>query len=185
LGRTRDVPREPHPPNAWHHDHVPLFATTSVRKLLLVFMGCALFVAGGIFLLLNPFEDSSADAISLWFVIAVFGLGAIGVLVVLLLPRQRLAIDSYGITWTPYSDQSIPWSAISGLAVMTIGRSQYLELELSEPDRYPPRRRPQRPRSSLSTTLLGGDIYVPLRTLDRSVEDITSAISSYVPSLDS
>jgi hypothetical protein len=114
-------------------DHVPFLASTSVRKLLLVFLACALFVAVGIFLLLNPGEDPSADATMLWFAIAVFGLGAIGPLVMLILPRSRLAIDSYGITWTPYGDQSIPWSALSGLAVITIGRSQYLDWSSANP----------------------------------------------------
>lgn len=161
-------------------------ATTSVRKLLLLALVFCGFVALGIFLLLNLGADSVEKEIELWFVIAFCGVGVVIPLGLLVLPRPRLTIDSYGITWTQRSDQTIPWSALSDLDVLTIGRGRqkFLGLFLSDPDEYPPRRQPKRRGPSLETKLCGADVYVPISMLNTSTKNVLNAVDQYWPPRD-
>jgi hypothetical protein len=99
--------------------------------------------------------------------------------------RQRLTIDSYGITWTQRSDQTIPWSAITDLDMLTVGRRQsFLTVWLTDPDKYPPSRRPRRTGPSLSTKMYGGDVHIPVSMLNTSAKLVMSAVAQNWPPRD-
>lgn len=111
-----------------------------------------------------------------------FGLCAIVFLAQFVLPKPRLTIDSYGITWTQRSDWTIPWTDIKDADILTVGRSQrFLVLWLSEPDRYPPRRRPLLPGPSLTNRMYVGDVHIPLGTLTVSWKVVWTAVEGHAP----
>jgi hypothetical protein len=158
-----------------------LVATTSVRKLLLLLVGCAVAVTLGVWMVQSPLQDRREESLfGGWLCIVFFGLGGIVALVQLVVARPRLTIDSYGITWTQRSDQPIPWSAISDIDLLKVSRSGYfLRLWLVDADHYPPTRRPKRPGPSLSTRMYGGDVFIQLSVLDTSAKKVMGAVDQY------
>jgi len=97
-------------------------------------------------------------------------------------PRHTLTIDGFGITWTQRSDKTIPWSAITDLGILTVGRRQnFLALCLVDPDRYPPAHKRKRSGPSLSARIYGGDVHIPLSMLNTSGKAALSAVDQYWP----
>ena len=161
---------------------MPFVATTSLKRLALLLLASAAFVAIGIVMVRYPRPDHILDVVGGWLGIAFFGLCGLVFLVQIVGTHPRLTIDSYGITWTQRSDQTIPWSAIADLNTLTVGRRQnFLALCLVDPDRYPSARKPKKPGPSLSTRLYGGDVHIPLSMLSTSAKDVLSAVAQYWP----
>lgn len=159
-----------------------LSATTSLRKLLLFVLASLAFVAFGAWMVRNPGEDEVKAILAGWLTIVFSGLVAIVSLAQLVLPKPRLTVDSFGITWTQRSDQTIPWTSIEEVNILTVGRSQrYLVLWLSEPERYPPRRQPRRAGPSLTTRMYGGDVHIPLRNLTVPWKGVWTAVEGHAP----
>ena len=159
-----------------------LSTTSSRKKLLLLLLGSLLFVAVGAWIVRDPGADIVQVILGGWLSISFFGLCAIVLLAQFVLPKPRLTIDSYGITWTQRSDRTIPWTDIKDVDMLTVGRSQrYLVLWLSEPDRYPPRRQPRRPGPSLTNRMHGCDVHIPLGTLTVPWKVVWAAVEDHAP----
>jgi hypothetical protein len=134
----------------------------------------------------SPLQDRYVESlVGGWLCIAFFGFGVIVTLVQIVGTHQRLTIDSYGITWTQRSDQTIPWSAIADLDMLTVARRQnFLTLWVTDPDAYPPSRKPRRSGPSLSTKMYGGDVHIPISMLNTSSKNVMGAVEQYWPPRD-
>ena len=165
---------------------MPFVATTSLRKLVLLLLGCLGFVAVGVLIVRSPLQDCELESlVGGWLSITFFGFCGVVALVQIVGRRQRLKIDSYGITWTQRSDQTIPWSAITDVDILTVGRGQrFLTLWLVDPERFQPAKKPRRSGPSLATRLYGGDVHIPLSPLNTSFKDVLSAVDQYRPRRD-
>lgn len=166
-------------PTCWHTHDVPLSATRSVPRLLLLVLGSLLFVAAGWWLVSS---GGIQNLIAGWASMVFFGACGIVALVQVVRPKPVLTIDAYGVTWTAHSDQTIPWAAISDLGILKPSRGAgFLVLVLEDPSRFPPRRPSRRSGPSLSKKWYGGDVFVSLGTLNTSAKAVMAAVDQYWP----
>jgi hypothetical protein len=164
---------------------MPLVATPSWKRWLLVALGCAALVAVGVLMLSYPRdEDLVKDLVGGWLSIVLGGFGTVVALAQFLGTHQTFRIDDFGITWTQRSDQTIPWSAITDLEVLTISHQSFLAASLTQPDAYPPRRKPLLPITSLNKRIYGGDVHIPISMLDASSKQVLAALDQYRPPRD-
>jgi len=160
-------------------------ATTSIRKNALLLLGCAAFVAIGIWMVRSPLQDREIESlVGGWLSIMFFGFGGVVALAQIIVMRDRLTIDSYGITWTRRSDQTIPWSAIADIDVLTIGHQRLVGIYLSQPAGYPPRRRLLMWTAPLNKRIYGGDVYIPTILWNVSSKQVLAAVEQYWPPAD-
>ena len=163
---------------------MPFVATTSLRKMLLLLVFCAAFLTIGVLMVMYPTQDDIFKSyFGGWLSIACGGLGVIVCLVLIRAPF-RLSIDGYGITWTQWSDQTIAWSAISDIGVMTMGLQTLIGISLREPGAYPAHRRLLNLAAPLNKRLYGGDIYVAASLLGTRSKNVLAALDQYWPPRD-
>jgi len=154
-------------------------ANVSRRRTALLVLGAVVFVAIGFLMLRAPGHDIFR-LLSGWAAILFFGLcGLIG-LSQLFRSGPDIRIDERGIWWRRWSDQRIPWSAITAFYTASVGRTSFLCLKLADRDAYP------------STRVLGkfaglnrasgfGDIAVGVTGTDRSFAELIAAVERVAP----
>jgi hypothetical protein len=160
---------------------MPFVATSSrLRQVQLLVMFAAL-AAGGVFIALHARPGNPLDAFVGWGCLFIFGLGGILALMRVLGPRKTLTVESRGITWTERSDQTIPWSAITGIQTRAIGKQRIIMLTLAQPDAYPPTSTSSRIAKVVNRAVSSSDVHLSVGDTDRSVDEVLAAISLYWP----
>jgi hypothetical protein len=145
--------------------------------LLIVSAAAAL----GAFMALQPRPNHPLDAFAGWVCLVVFGLAGILALIRVLGPRKTLTVEPRGITWTQRSDQTIPWSAITGIQILTTGKQRIIALSLARPDEYPPTSISSRVAKVINRAVSSSDVHLSVGDTDRSVDEVLAAISAYWP----
>lgn len=111
---------------------------------------------------------------------AVFGLFAIGCVRQLLRTEPVIEIGPEGVQWRRWSDQRVPWSAITRAAVRRVRYQRFVCLWLADPSAYPPARRLG--KFSRANKALGfGDLPLATGGLDRRTDELVAAIAVYLP----
>ncbi|MEZ0367261.1 STM3941 family protein [Mycobacterium sp. pUA109] len=89
-------------------------------------------------------------------------------------------VDDAGIYWQRWSEQVIPWSAITRISERKVKRSRFACLFLHDRAAYPSRGILGYLKS-LSTPTGYGDISVTMTETDRSFDDLMAAIERFAP----
>lgn len=89
-----------------------------------------------------------------------------------------IRIDERGIWWRRWSDQRIPWSAITALYPASVGRTSFLFLKLADRDAYPSTR-VLRKFAGLNRASGFGDIAVGVTGTDRSFAELIEAVERF------
>jgi len=158
---------------------MPFVASTSVKRTVPLTLMCVAIVGIGILMLLYP-RDESLDAFGGWLLIG-SGIVGGGILLRKLARRIMLVIDANGIAWSDYGDETIPWSAISDISILSVGVQRFLAVSLLDPSRYPSRWTRRGWGPSLNTRFYKADMFVTSVLLDRSFEDVVDAVDEHWP----
>lgn len=152
------------------------------RSGLLV-AGSAMFVVAGLWLIgvFGPPPSTSLKAqIAGWAGIVFFGLCGLGWSRRLFQSGLEMRIDSNGVYWRRWSDQTIPWSAIERIDMMRMRNQRFVGLFLKDPKAFP------------SSTILGkaagankamgfGDIALTPMGSDKSFDEMAAAVERFAP----
>lgn len=111
---------------------------------------------------------------------ALFGLLAIGCVRQLLRTDPVIEIGPEGVLWRRWSDQLVPWSAITRVAVRRVRYQRFVCLWLADPSAYPPARRFGK-LSRVNKALGFGDLPLATGGLDRHTDELVAAIAAYRP----
>jgi hypothetical protein len=92
--------------------------------------------------------------------------------------NEELRIGPAGIRWTPWSDQTIPWSDVIDVTTWKHRGQSVIVLHLRDATRFP-----GKPAGAafagVNRMLTGGDIAISLTGMDRSFRDGLSAIERF------
>lgn len=158
-------------------------ACPSPWRIVRLICGALVFVAMGAWMVgafgappsTGRYSPAMVAAIG-WGSIAFFGLCAVVGIGRLFATGEELRIDRSGIRWTRWSDETVPWSAISDVTVWQFKGQKTIILHLHDPARYPG-------RGILGFTakgnrsLTGGDIGISMNGMDRSFDEAMAAIA--------
>jgi hypothetical protein len=95
----------------------------------------------------------------------------------LLNPGDEIVIDGNGIKWRQWSDQLIPWDAITDIRVAVVRGRRFVCLYLREPAQYPSTRLLGR-MAGVNRSLGFGDIALNVSGTDRTHDDLVEALES-------
>lgn len=109
-----------------------------------------------------------------------FGLFIVGGVRQLQRTEPVIEIGPEGVIWRRWSEQLVPWSAITRAAVRRVRYQRFVCLWLAEPAAYPPARRFGK-LSRLNKTLGFGDLPLATGGLDRRTDELIAAIEVYRP----
>jgi hypothetical protein len=158
----------------------------SRARLALLLLAAVLFVAGGLWMA-GMFGDPptsrrySPEVVKFvgWACLAFFGLCAVVIARRMFEGGDALRIDRTGITFTAWSDQTIPWSEITEISEWSMRGQRSIILHLRDPDRFPG-------KGVLGITakanraMTGGDVPISLSGTDRSYGDALAAIERFL-----
>lgn len=167
-------------------------ARASIGGTALLVLGSLAFVVAGLCFVISPDALAGPDGPP-WMrgmpglVIAIgaaavlfFGLTAMVGLRQFLRRGAVVTIDAAGIRWRRWSDATIPWDAISQVAVTEMMNQRFLSLWLADPAAWP--------STSLSGRLAAanrgmgyGDITIAPAGLDRGAEAMWAAVEHFAP----
>lgn len=154
-------------------------ADVSRRRNALLVLGAVVFVGIGFLMLRAPGHDIFR-VVSGWAAILFFGLcGMIGISQ-LFRSGPDVRIDERGIWWRRWSDQIIPWSAITALYPASVGRTSFLCLRLVDRAAYPSTRALGK-FAGLNRASGFGDIAVGVTGTDRSFTELIAAVERFAP----
>ncbi|MCR5869886.1 MULTISPECIES: STM3941 family protein [unclassified Sphingomonas] len=94
-----------------------------------------------------------------------------------------MEIDARGILWRRWSDQVIPWSAITRAEPRAIRGQQFLCLWLDAPERYPARSTLGW-LASLNKGMGFGDIALAVQGTDQSFQRLLEVVGNHLHALD-
>ena len=163
-------------------------ARSSPARMAMLVGIAAAFVTGGLWMVgaFGPPPTSGrygpvATMVIGWASIIFFGLcGVIG-LTRLFDTRELLHIGSAGISFTPWSEKTIPWSAIIDVTIWSHRRQRVIVLHLANPARFPSKAGLANMLTGLNRTLTGGDVCISLTGADRSFDEAMAAIDQFRP----
>jgi hypothetical protein len=162
-------------------------ANSSRWRIALMILGCAGFVAIGLWMIGAvgdlPSLRRLPSAVRLgigWLGIIFFGFCGVSWIKRLSSGGEELRIDSVGIRWVRWSEQTIPWLEIGDVTTWSYKGQKSIILRLRNPARFPG-------RGFLGWTgkanraLTGGDIALSLASTDRSFDEAMTAIERFRP----
>ncbi|MDB5705650.1 MAG: hypothetical protein JWN66_2766 [Sphingomonas bacterium] len=157
----------------------PAFAAYVSRwRIGLLVIGALGFVAAGIFMLRDP-KDLFIVAIG-WAGILFFGLCAIVGARQLFRFAPVMEVDARGVRWRRWSNDLIPWSAMSRIEVQGAGLGSFVCLWLHEPELY--RSRHLMGWLAGANKAMGfGDIPLNIMGTDRRFDDLVEAFDRFAP----
>lgn len=163
---------------------MPFEAEFSRPRFVLLTLGCLLFAVAGLWMSgvfgAAPSADTTTRVIG-WLTVPFWGLLALSSARRLLRPGVELRIDRAGIFSRTWSDQVIPWSAITGFREVTINRQRALCLTTSDPSAFPPKGRLMRATRRLNRLVGFGDVWISMGNLNRNHTEIRSAVMEFAP----
>ena len=154
-------------------------ANVSRGRIALLLLGAIAFIAIGIFMVRGANRDPESALIG-WASILFFGLCGVVIAGQLFRSGVDIQIDARGILWRRWSDETIPWAAITSLYPDSAGRQPFLCLTLFDPDAY---------RSthimgkfaSINRYMQFGDISITIMGTDRSFGELLAAVERFAP----
>lgn len=157
-------------------------------RIVLLILGALAFVAIG-FLMIGAFgEPPRSDRYSPimmsaigWSAIIFFGLCAFAAGKRLFETGEELRIGRNGIQCRRWSDELIPWSAISDVTIWSTRGQRFIILHLFDPPSFPRRRGALGKLAVANRVLTGGDVCISLTTTDRSFGEAMAAIEQWRP----
>ena len=150
-------------------------ARVSVWRTGGLVLASAAMIALGTYLFRGPDPVLKAVAVG---PILMFGLFVVGGLRELLRTQPVIEVGPQGITWRRWSDQVVPWSAITRVAVRRVRYQRFVCLWLADPAAYPPARKFG--KMSWANKALGfGDLPLATGGLDRRTDELAAAIGAY------
>ena len=115
----------------------------SLKKAVLLLLGCLAFVAIGIWIVINPEEMAArypAVLVMLLGVVCIvfFGIGAVMAIKALINKKPALIINTAGLTINPgqLGMAIIKWNDIMGFSDYKIGRQKFVMVQLNDNDKY-------------------------------------------------
>ena len=90
----------------------------------------------------------------------------------------QIRISGSGIYSRQWSEQTIPWGAVTEVSVWRFKRNKFLILHLVRPEHYPPTTFSAK-MAKANRTLTGGDIAIDLTGMDCSFDEASVAIEYY------
>ena len=156
-------------------------ARNSRWRLALMFLGCAAFVAIGLWMVGAFGADHPQGLMAIlsgWLCTLFFAVCG-----VIALMRMRdadvvMRIDARGIWWKQWSDSVIPWSNISGVGIVTMHRQKMLGVALH--DRSASRASTLLGRlASANEALVGYPVSLNVTGTDRSFDDLVEAVERF------
>jgi hypothetical protein len=111
-----------------------LVLRNSKKRNVLLLLGCGVFVAMGIFIVLKD-HSSKAQMVG-WANILFFGLGMVVACFALADTRPRITIDEHGITDRTLKVGLIEWADITGATVYSINATKFIGLDLVDEEKY-------------------------------------------------
>lgn len=163
----------------------PFVAFNSRKRLVLMLLGCLLFVVGSLWMV-GAFGEPpqgrgrrSGLAWVGWLGIPFFGALALVAIAKLRDRKPRLVVDEEGILWSSWSGETIPWREIERVVDHQIAGQTVFGVYLHDPARCPPTRWTGR----LSVRQRGfgmGDMSINLSGTDRSAEELRAALDSFM-----
>ncbi|MBX3594947.1 STM3941 family protein [Sphingomonas sp.] len=113
-----------------------------------------------------------------WLILLCAGAGLAVIVRQMLRTGPVVEVDARGIRWSRWSDEVIPWAAITRIEPQVMGRQLFLCLWLDQPDRYPCRS--LLGRLAWANRRMGfGDIALNMQGLDRSFDDLLAAVEPH------
>jgi hypothetical protein len=155
-------------------------------RLIMLFVGCLLFVAMGAWMAwglpapqvvqVAPNADRWARvfiAIIGWIAMALFGLAGVAILAILFDPRPRLVFDDEGVFDRSLRVGKIPWTDIRDAYIGTIHSTTFICLEVYDEAKYLDRfSKPARMAAAANRTLGFSPLCLNLAGLKVKAEDV-------------
>ena len=160
-------------------------ANLSRFRVALMLAGAVGFVVAGLWLVgaFGPPPSTSLKAtVAGWAGIGFFGLCAIVLARRLFQAGVEIRVDSDGIYWRRWSDQTTPWNAIARISTGEIRRQRFVCLFLVDPRAFP--------SQGIAGKLAGanaamgfGDIALSATGTDKSFDQLMAAIDQFSPEM--
>lgn len=110
-----------------------------------------------------------------WVSVVFFGLCGIMISLKLFDADEELRVGTLGIRWKSWSDQTIPWSEITGVTTWSFRGQNSIVLHLRDRARFPGKGL-LAPLAGANRLLTGGDVSISMTGTDRSFAEALSAI---------
>jgi hypothetical protein len=160
-------------------------ALQSRWRLVLLLLVAMAFVWAGLLMIGAfgpPLTSNRASpefmAILGWITIVFFGLCAIAIAKRLVEGGEALRIGRAGISFAPWSDQTIPWSEITDISEWSFRGQRSIILHLRDPNRFPGKG-VLGFAAKANRALTGGDMAITLTGTNRSFDEAVEAIARY------
>ena len=160
-------------------------AYNSRWRLGLMFIGAAAFAIAGLWLAggfgeapTSPRHSATVNILLGVLTMLLFGWCAYEAAKRFVDEDVRLRIGSFGIRWSPWSDQTIPWSEIVDVTTWNYKRQKFIVLHPKDPARFPGRGLAAR-IARIDRFFRPGHIAISLQGTDRSHDDAIRAIARY------
>lgn len=161
----------------------PVVIYPSRLRVSLLLLGAALFVAGGIWLLMHPIRgDELMGGLIGWASIVFFGAVAVFALSRLVAKKPALTIDHTGITdnASGLSAGFIPWSDIVDAQIVNFQQQKFLGVSLRNPEDYLAKASPfKRMLMKANSSLVGYVINIPRIALPVTLEEVLAHIDRF------
>ncbi|MCR6479769.1 hypothetical protein NU688_26675 [Variovorax sp. ZS18.2.2] len=161
----------------------PVVIYPSRLRVSLLLLGAALFVAGGIWLLMHPIGgDEVMGWLIGWASIVFFGAVAVFALSRLVSRKPAITIDRTGITdnASGLSAGFIPWSDVVDAQVIKFQQQKFLGVSLRNPKDYLAKASPlKRMLMKANSSLVGFVINVPQISLPVPLEEVLAHIDRF------
>jgi len=112
-----------------------------------------------------------------WFCIAVFSIVALAGVKGLLGPSEVLRLGPDGVRWTPWSDQTLPWTEVADVTTWQFKGQKSLLLRLHDPCSFPAKT--ALASQGLNRAISGGDICISFAGTNRTIEEALSAVHRF------
>ena len=113
-----------------------------------------------------------------WFCVLFFGLCAVAGTKKFFDDSVQLEVGPFGVRWSSWSDQTVPWSEITEVTTWSYMRQKAIILHMNDRARFPARGMTAK-LAGANRMLTGGDIAISLTGTDRSYEEALEAIGRF------
>ena len=163
-------------------------ASNTSEKLGFLMLLALLFVALGVWMVVDPTPTSRIGSPAIiwavgWFNIAFFGWRAVTLARLTFDSRPALEIDKQGFIWRHWSDDLIPWSAVARKERRLVGGQEFLCVWLYGPENYPPRLTLGK-LFGMNKAAGFGDITLSVKGTDQSFDRLVEVVDAHLAALD-
>ena len=154
-------------------------ARPSVPRLLLLTTGALVLVVGAMWLagVFGSPPEPGSEWVG-WSCIAFFGLATLALIGRLFDRNDQIIIDSRGLYWRQWSEQTIPWTEVRNVREAQVRRSRFLCVDLVHPEWFPSSKVAGR-LAGVNRKLGFGDLGISTSGTDKSFDELKQAVFSH------